>query len=564
MTTGWKALVKILTSEKVKLVFGLVGGAHEFWDCLADTDIKPIHVRHELSSVFMAMAYARLTGEPGIPFNSPGPGAASMIPGILEAYTGCIPLVIPSPCSHLMSEGMGQFQEADMMLTTKSMTKWSFRVTRPERITWAMQRAFSLAINGKPGPVFIEIPYDIGDEECEIPEYKPPDRPLRIRGDPDRIGKAIDLILEAERPIIQAGGGVILSKAFNELRNFAELLGIPVVTTASGRGSIPEGHPLALGLVGLYRTRVGRKLYEEADLLIGIGSKNEEIQTAGWKYFPKGAKFIQIDIDPFEIGRNWKPNLAIVGDAKLVLKDLTDNIASKIKKGRIESPRVKELIKAKKEYEAIVESECQDVSVPIKPRRIVRELNKVFGRNTILANENGMSDSWSYFFPYYKVLDAGDCMGMPEQTCFGLGVVGAIGAKLTRPDKKVVCTTGDGAFQWNMKEIPTAVQYNAPVTWVVMNNYSLGWEKYIQRYAFDGRCTATEFDVQPDFVKIAEANKCYGERVEDPRQVELALKNALKANVDGTPAILDFVVDLFDRPEFWDESNRQMGWIPTR
>jgi acetolactate synthase-1/2/3 large subunit len=177
-------------------------------------------------------------------------------------------------------------------------------------------------------------------------------------------------------------------------------------------------------------------------------------------------------------------------------------------------------------------------------------LNEVFGKNTILSNENGSQDLWSYYFPYYKVLDQGACMGMPEQTCFGLGVVGAIAAKLTRPDMKVVCTTGDTAFQFSMKEVPTAVQYEAPVTWVVFNNFGLGWERYYQKYWLSGRFTSTEFTAQPDFVKIAEANKCYGERIEKPEDIKPALRRAMDANERGRqPAILEFIVRTFDFPE---------------
>src|SRR5207244_3961216 len=171
--------------------------------------------------------------------------------------------------------------------------------------------------------------------------------------------------------------------------------------------------------------------------------------------------------------------------------------------------RVAPLTKGKAAYEASIAEECRTDAVPIKTKRVVRELNEVFGRNTILSNENGSQDLWSYYFPYYKVLDAGACMGMPEQTCFGLGIVGAIAAKLTRPDMKVVCTTGDAAFQFAMKEVPTAVQYNAPVTWLVFNNFGLGWERYYQKYWLSGRFTSTEFTAQPESTQMAAATKSY-------------------------------------------------------
>jgi acetolactate synthase-1/2/3 large subunit len=427
-----------------------------------------------------------------------------------------------------------------------------------------IRRAFSIAANGKPGPVFVEIPQDVGLSQAEMPSYVRARYPMRVRGDPELIKAAADLVLKAERPVIVAGGGVVLSRAFEELKELAELLAIPVLTTAFGRGSIPEDHPLAVGLVGLYRTKVGKMVYQDSDLLITVGSRNETEASGNWKYFPQGARYIQIDIDPFEIGRNWIPDVAVVGDAKLVLRDLIDILSEKIRRIEFESaPRVQEILKAKIDYEAEIEAECQTDAVPIKTKRIIRELNKVFGRDTILVNENGCQDLWSYYCPYYKVLDVGDCIPMDHQTCMGFGVAAAIGAKLTRPDKKVVCTTGDGAFQMFMKELPTAVQYDAPVTWVVLNNFSLGWVKYVQK-ALDEKYCCVDFESQPDFVKLAEANACYGERVEKPPEIAAALKNALKKNKEGIPAVLDCIIDPWDVAEAFKEFHREVLNVPVK
>ncbi|MHA1712017.1 MAG: thiamine pyrophosphate-binding protein [Candidatus Freyarchaeota archaeon] len=558
---GWEAVIETLKAEKVKFVFGLP--TLDLMAYLRDTpEIKPIQVRHEASGVFMAMAYARLTGRPGVVYASPGPGVANMTPGILEAYAACTPLIAPCPGVSLETEGMGAFQETDQVSLFKPITKWSVRVPRADRIPWFMHRAFTLAINGKPGPIFLEIPSNVASMEVKSPKYTPAKR-IRVRGDPELIKEAVNLILKAERPVVVAGGGVVLSRAFPELREFVELLGIPILTTASGRGSIPEDHPLALGLVGLYRTNLGKKIYQEADLLINIGSRFEEFQSGNWKYFPEEAKYIQVDIDPFEIGRNWMPDVGIVGDAKLVLRDLIQGIREKVKKEKLEEmPRVKELVEAKEEYEAEIESECMTDAIPIKTKRVIRELNKVFGKNTILVNENGMQDLWSYYCPYYKVLDVGGCIPPAEQTCMGLGVVGAIGAKLTEPDKKVVCTAGDGAFQMYSQDVPTAVQYNAPVTWIILNSFSLGWVKWGQLKLL-GKATACEYTVQPDFTKFAEANKCYGERIQKPAEIKPALERALKANEEGTPAILDFIIDPEDCHEGFKEFHRVAWGMPV-
>ena len=553
---AWEAIVCALRAEKTEYVFGLPGG-DLFYDSLYDApEIKTILVREESSGPFMAMAYARLTGKPGVCYGSSGPGVANLVPGIMEAHSACLPVIAIASASNLANAGMGAFQEVDQISMMKPLTKWCERITLPERAPWVMRRAFSLAANGKPGPVFIEIPKDIGLVEASIPEYIPSRYPHRSSGDPQDIEEAAVLLMKAERPVMVAGGGAVSSRAFDEVRHFAELLGIPLMTTPGGRGIIPEDHPLALGLVGLYFTEVGEKIYGDADLLMTVGSRNEDFQSGQQQFFPKGAKYIQIDIDPHEIGRNWIPDVAVVGDAKLVLRDLTTLLRNQVKGKLSENNRISALLRAKEEYEDKVKAECLTDSIPIKTKRVIRELNQVFGKDTILVNENGSQDLWSYYVPYYKVLDVNACVAPGEQTCMGGGVAAAIGAKLAMPERKVVCTTGDGAFQMFMKELPTAVQHEAPVTYVVLNNFSLGWVKFNQKRRRD-RSVATDFKVQPNFVQVAEACECYGERVERPGDIRPALERALKANLEGKPAVLDFIVDGWDfAPGFKNFYNR--------
>lgn len=539
-----------LRKERVKFVFGLPGNPEALYDSLYDiSDIEAVLVRHETSAVFMAMAYAKLTRQPGVCFGSPGPGVANLVPGVLEAHSGCLPLVVLGASASRVKEGKGAFQETPQIDMFKPITKWSFRLPTADRAAWTIRRAFSIASNGKPGPVYMDVPFDVGIAKTSTPQYIPSDRPIRVRPDPERVRETVEILLTSERPVIIAGGGASASAASGELIQLSELLGIPVLTTPCGRGVIPENHPLALGLVGLYRSQVGKSAYQEADLLLSLGSRNEEFQTAAWRYFPKGAKFIQVDIDPFEMGRNWIPDVAMVGDVKLVLQDMMTAISKRIqRKSMKEMPRVKTIMEAKEAFEQKVEAECQDTSVPLKSKRIVHEANKVFSSGTVLVNENGSQDLWSYYFPYYKVLDVDACVAPAEQTCMGFGVAGAIGAKLAAPKRKVICITGDGAFQMFMKEVPTAIQYNAPVTWIVLNNYSLGWIKLHEK-ALGERYIAVDFEAQPDFAAFARACNCYGERVTEPEAVRPALKKALRKNNSGVPAVLDFVVDPWDFPE---------------
>lgn len=545
--TGWQMVVAALKAEGVKYVFGLPGNPACLYDALYDEPvIKPILVRHEAAGGFMATAYALLTGEPAVCFASPGPGIANLVPAMLEALATCAPVIAPCTGISGHKDGKGAFQETDQVGIMKCVTKWAVRVPYPERIPWAMRRAFSLATNGQPGPIFVEIPFEVGNASAEMPDYVPAERYIRSAGDPARVKEVAALLAEANRPLIVAGGGVLRSGAHAELRGLAELLGMPVMTTPSGRGCISEDHPLSIGQVGLYRTRLGMRAFEEADLLVTVGSRSEEFQTGAWRIFPPGAKFVQIDIESFEIGRNWVPDVAIVGDAKLVLAELTALL-----KGREKAEwrrRGEEYARAKSEYEAEVAAEGLCDEVPLKTKRVLYELNQVFGRNTVLVHENGSQDLWSYYSPYYKVLDLNSVVAPGEQTCMGMGVAGAIGAKLALPDKKVVCITGDGAFQMHCQELPTAVQYGAPVTWVVLDNRGLGWIKFGQK-RLGGRYISVDYEVQPDFAQLARACSCYGERVERPEEVRGALERALRANQDGKPAVVAFSVDPWDFSE---------------
>jgi acetolactate synthase-1/2/3 large subunit len=555
---AWQAIVDALKGEDIKHVFGLPGG-DLFYDALYDSpEIEPVLVREESSGAFMAMAYARMTGKPGVCYASSGPGVANLVPGVMEAESACVPVIAIGGASAVSNAGMGAFQEADQIGIMKPITKWTERITQAERVPWVMRRAFSLAANGKPGPVFIEVPKDIGAVEADVPDYVPAVYPLRSSGDPSMIDAAAELLVEAKRPLVVAGGGAVYSRAFKQVAELSEKLDVPIMTTPCGRGILPEDHSHAFGLVGLYFSRLGERVYGEADLLMTVGSRNEDFQSGRQWFFPEGAKYIQIDIDPHEIGRNWVPDVPIVGDASMVLSDLVRCIKDRIGNAGRENEWTQGLLKAKERHEDEVRSECLTDEVPIKTRRVVWELNQAFGKDTILVNENGSQDLWSYYFPYYKVLDTDCCIAPGEQTCMGFGVAGAIGAKLARPSKKVVCVTGDGAFQMFMKELPTALQYNAPVTYIVLNNFSLGWIKFGQKQRGD-RFIATDFHVQPDFVGIAEASGCCGERVEAPTNIKPALERALNAIEDGKPAVVEFIVDGWDFAPGFNSFYRRLG-----
>lgn len=543
----WQQVVASLEAENVSYVFGMPGNAKHFYDQLYDSDsVKSVLVRHETAGAFMAMAYARVSGQIGVCYGCPGPGVANLVPGILEAYSGCVPVLALSVRAPQATEGMGAFQETDHLGIMRPITKWAVTVERPERTGWTIRRAMQIAQNGKPGPVYVEIPADVALTDVEMPEYVPSDGLVRPAPDPDRVEQLHRMLASAKRPVMVCGGGAISSRSFDEVRTLAEHAGIPVLATPAGRGIIPEDHDLFAGSVGLYRTGYPKAVYQEADLLMTVGSRMEEFQSAAFTFFPEGAKFVQIDIDPFEIGRNWIPDLAIQGDARLTLQALNELLEQHpvdVNRERLDSLR-------QRRDGAVEEAETynreDDPTGAVRPSYIVRQINEVFGRNTITVLENGASDLWAYYWPHHHVYEVGNLVPPAEQTAMGLGVCGAIGAKLARPDAYVVNTTGDGAFQMGMHELPTAIDEQAPVTWVIFNDGALGWPNWTQRGALDGREIATRFGAKFDFVAIAEGAGCHAERVEQTQELISALERARDANDAGKPAVVDVMIDSSD------------------
>jgi len=540
----WEAIARMVRAQGVELTFGLGDSPLQLYAEKAP-GLRGINVRYEGSAPFMAMAYSRVSGRPGVCSATAGPGVANLVPGLLEASSGCSPLVVICPSISQKTEGMGEFQECDQLGMVRPVTKWAARVHDIGRLAWYVRRAFHLAMNDQPGPVYLELPTDVGGDithglpiDIEPPSYTPATR-LRPAGDPSLIQAAAEVLLRARRPVAIAGNGAVLSGAGEEFRALVETLGIPFATTPGGRGIISEKHPLALGLVGLYRNVEAREYLMSADVMLIVGSRNEAFQTHRWKDLPADARVIQIDISSGEIGRNWLPDVGIAGDASLVLRQLLQAVrfhpVPASDGGR--TGRLKELAARMGRLVTETAEECATDEFPIPAKRVVHEVSRVFGNSTVLVNENGSQDAWSYFHPFYTVGDDSACVTVAEQTCMGMGVVGAIAAKLTTPSRNVVCITGDGAFQMYLKELPTAAQYHAGCTWVVLNNSALGWPMYYQD-ASVGWNTA-EFEVQPDFAALAQACGCHGRRVADAVSLVPALEDALRLNRQGMPVVLD-------------------------
>lgn len=553
--TAWRAVTEALEAEGVRYVFGLPGNPQHLIEDLTRSSIEFVLVRDEPSAVDCAFAHARLTGRPAVCFSNPGPGITNLVTGLGEATSASVPVVAIANGVVERHDGMGAFQELDGVALMKPVTKWATRIVDPRKTPWTLQRAFSLAANGRPGGVYVELASDTALEEVEMAPYRRAQPRLRTRPDPDAVEAAAARLAGARRPIIVCGSGAVSAGASAEIRRLAAMLGAPVFTTPGGRGVIAEDDDLAMGLIGIYFTEVGKGVHDAADVVLSIGSRLEAFSTNSWQQFPEGAAFIQLDLVPEAIGLNFPPDAALVGDAALAAADLAAALEGRVDAAASRA-RIDRLVAAKAAYLGRVEADAWTMETPVRPPLVVAAVNRVFGRDTVLVKENGGADLWCYYWPYYRVLDAGDCVPMGEQTAMGLGIIGTIGAKLARPDKKVVCITGDGAMLMAMKELATAAENRCGVTWVVMNNQSLGWVQYTQHLK-NQPPVGTDFRQATDLVAVAEAQGCRGLRATTAEDVVPALEAALTANAAGIPALVDVRVARHVYPPHFVAVHRQ-------
>ncbi|MFQ5971314.1 MAG: thiamine pyrophosphate-binding protein [Alphaproteobacteria bacterium] len=524
---------------------------HLIEDLHAHTSIKFVLVRNEPSAVACAYAYARISGRPGVCFSNPGPGITNLATGLLEAASGSVPVIAIANGVVDAHDGMGAFQELDAMALMRPVTKWATRITTPSKTPWVMERAFHLATSGRPGPAFIEVPSDIGLLPAEIPDYARLPVAARTRPAARDVAATAKIIAAAKRPLMLCGSGAVSSGAAAEVQRLSELAGMPVFVTAGGRGVIGEDADLFLGLVGLYFTEVGKAYYFDADLLLTVGTRLEAFSTNSWQSRPKGAKLVQLDVDAGTIGMNWRPDAALIGDAACGLADLRDALEPLVDKAARDA-RVTKITDAQRAHQAAVEADAARHCTPIRARQVVAAVNRIFDHDTILVKENGGADLWCYYWPYYRVLDVGDCVPMAEQTAMGMGVTGTIGAKLAHPNKKVVCFAGDGAMQMAMMELATAAEWNCGITWIVLNNRALGWVQYTQVLRGQDH-VATDFKVSPDFAAIARAQGCNGMTVTRPEEVDDTVAAAREANEAGVPCLIDVAIEKHDyHPHFID------------
>ncbi len=539
--SGAEILIECLKKEGVKHIFGYPGGVVlNIFDVLYDEkQLKLILARHEQGAVHAADGYARVSGKVGVVIVTSGPGATNTVTGLATASMDSIPLVVFTGQVPTMLIGNDAFQEADIVGITRPCTKHNFLVKDVKDLARTVREAFHIASTGRPGPVLVDLPKDVTAGTCEfiwpkevnIKGYNP-----KYEGNKWQMKQAVNEIIKSKKPVIMAGGGVILSEASKELKELAELTKIPVTMTLMGLGGFPGTNRLSMGMLGMHGTYCANMAVQNSDLIIGIGVRFDDRVTGRTKDFAPGAKIVQIDIDPTSIKKTIRVDVPVVGDVKHVLKGIIKELKESNEQwSAVRNAWLKQVDAWQKERPLEYE---HDTKI-IKPQFVVEKIYELTKGDAVICTEVGQNQMWAaQFYKYDKprrLLTSGGLGTM------GYGFPAAIGAQMAMPDATVFDIAGDGSIQMNIQELATAVINKLPVKVAILNNRFLGMVRQWQELFFNERYSHTDLDVVPDFVKLAEAYGAVGLRAETTSEVEPVIKEALK--IKDKPVFMDFVVD---------------------
>ncbi len=528
---GAKAAVELLERQNVKVMFGIPGGVLlPFYDELVQSDIRHILVRHEQCAGHMADGWARVSKKPGVCVATSGPGATNLVTGVATAFMDSSPMVAITGQVATGVLGNDAFQEADAFSIMMPVTKHNFRVTDPKVFPETVKKAFLIAMTGRYGPVHIDIPTDIFQADITDEDMAKEVRVPKPKRNLSGLLDAIKLLENAERPTIMVGGGVAWSQAGGEITRLAEMLMAPIVTTLMAKGSVPENHPLVLGVCGMHGRQVANYALNNCDVLLAIGTRFSDRVTGKLSEFGMKTKVVHVDIDSSEIGKNVKGRVGLVGDAWTVVNALLAGL-QKRKKSPTWKDRMIELNK-----QCTCDYDLR--SEPLKPQKVIHELSKNLPDDAIVLTEVGQNQMWAaHFFKCYGKRQFITSGGLGTM---GFGFPAALGAKVAAPNRIVADIAGDGSIQMVSQEFATAVENELPVIIALLDNGWLGMVKQWQKLFYGERYLATKFGMNPDFVKLAEAYGADAIRVERPSEVAEAIKRGIKAEV---PMLLDFVVD---------------------
>jgi acetolactate synthase I/II/III large subunit len=540
--TGADILVRCLQDEGVDYIFGYPGGAAlHIYDALYKQDkVKHILVRHEQGATHAADGYARSTGRPGVVLVTSGPGVTNTVTGIATAFMDSIPMVILSGQVPTSVIGSDAFQECDAVGITRPCVKHNFLVKDVKDLAVTIKKAFYIATTGRPGPVLVDVPKDVTafkadylyPKALELRSYNPV-----VKGHPGQIKKAVDLILQAKRPMIYTGGGIVLDNASEQLTEFVRLLGYPCTNTLMGLGAFPATDPLFVGMLGMHGTYEANMAMHECDVLIAIGARFDDRVTGDLTKFCPHARIVHVDIDPSSIAKNVPVEVPIVGSARAVLEEMTKQIKA-IKK----TPDTAALAKWWDQIDAWRSIKCLSYdrnSALIKPQYVLEKLYELTQGEAFVTSDVGQHQMWAAQF--YKFNKPRRWINSGGLGTMGFGLPAAMGVQMAHPDATVACVTGEASIQMCIQELSTCKQYDLPIKVVNLNNRYMGMVRQWQEFFYDRRYSHSYMDALPDFVKLAEAYGHVGMSIEKPGDVEGALKEALAQK--KRLVFMDFITD---------------------
>ena len=552
---GAQVIVDYLIREKVPNVFGLCGhGNIQFIDALFErsAEIKTISVHHESVAGFMADVYYRVSGRPTATFTSCGPGSANLPISLGNAFLDSVPFMAITGNVPTSQFNRGAFQElyrhyqADFPSTVRSYCKKVFQPTRGEMVPLAVRQAWKTMVTGRPGPVVLDVPFDVfleaAAEEAPRPEEWSANISSRCGADPEGVIKAVDMLLAAERPVILVGQGVRYGGAAADLRALAERLDIPVASSASGLGALDSNHPLALGLVARAGHYQANHATRQADVLLALGVRFDDRTSSSWipgySFTIPPTQLIHVDIDPEEIGRNYPVALGLMADVRTFLRQILaelDRRADLQKRADSRQKWLRMIDGYRREWDALVAPGFSDDTTPINPQRAAAEIGKALPDDAILVSDIGVHHNW--LLSFCKPKRPNSLIGSMGFGPMGFGVAGVMGAKYAAPDRPCVSVCGDGAFFMHASVLGTAVEYALPVVWVVWNNYAYASIRGLQRGYLDGRELATDFKnpvtgerYNPDFAAMARSAGVEGVRIDRAADIGAAIRAAIATN----------------------------------
>ena len=543
--TGAEIAIRCLQKENVKFVFGYPGGAVlNIYDAIfQQKSFKHVLVRHEQAAVHAADAYSRATGKVGVALVTSGPGATNAVTGIATAHMDSIPMVIISGQVPTHAIGQDAFQECDTVGITRPCVKHNFLVKDINDIASTIKKAFYLAATGRPGPVLVDIPKDI---TAETAEFKYPENvTLRsynpiTQGHSGQINKALDLLVNAQKPMVYSGGGVVLGDASEALTKFIKLLNFPITNTLMGLGGFPASHENFLGMLGMHGTYQANMAMQECDVLLAVGARFDDRVIGNPDHFlAKPKKIIHIDIDPASISKRVKIDVPIVGDVKLVLKDLIS--AFKTLQGNSSENLCTDWLKTINLWKQKDCMRYEDDGTQIKPQKVIQKLHEVTNGEAFITSDVGQHQMWAaQYYPFDKPRRWINSGGLGTM---GVGLPYAMGCQLAYPDSQVACVTGEASIQMCIQELSTCKQFNLPVKIVNLNNRYMGMVRQWQEFFYGNRYAESYMDALPDFVKLAESYGHVGMKIENSSDIEGALKEAFSPKLKERLVFLDFITD---------------------